>query len=84
MWGLIIAAMVAGTIAIVPHSGQVITGPRSDCVAAALEVRFQLTELATSDGDAYPIYRDKLREFALAQSADLDVCVKYGKQGRGR
>ncbi len=84
MWGLIIAAMVAGTIAIVPHSGDVVTGPRADCVAMALEVRFQLAELATSDGDAFPIYRDKLREFALTQSGNLDVCVQYGKRGRGR
>ncbi len=84
MWAAIIAAIIAGTIAIVPYSGDVVTGPRADCVAMALEVRFQLAELATSDGDAYPIYRDKLREFALAQSADLDVCVRYGKQGRGR
>ena len=84
MWGLIIAAMMAGTIAIVPHSGDVVTGPRADCIAAALEVRFQLTELATSDGDAYPIYQSKAREFALTQSADLDVCVRYGKTKGGR
>ena len=84
MWGLIIAAMVAGTIAIVPNSGAVVTGPRADCVAMALEVRFQLTELATSDGDAYPIYQSKLREFALTQSADLDVCVRYGRTKGGR
>ncbi len=84
MWGLIFAAIIAGTIAIVPHSGDVITGPRSDCVAAALEVRFQLAELATSDSDGYPIYRDKLREFATQQADDLDVCLQYAKKGRGR
>ena len=78
------ALIMAGVLAIVPSTGAIIHGPRADCVAMALEVRFQLAELATSDGDAYPIYRDKLREFALAQSADLDVCVRYGKQGRGR
>ncbi len=84
MWAAILAAMIAGTIAIVPYSGDVVTGPRADCVAMALEVRFQLAEVATSDGDGYPIYQSKLREFALTQSRNLDACVKYGRTKGGR
>ena len=81
MWAAIIAAIIAGMIAIVPYSGDVVTGPRSDCIAAALEVRFQLSEVATSDGDALPIYRDALREFATQQAGALDVCVRYVRKG---
>ena len=73
------AVLLAGSIgapfcATVPHSGEVITGAYAECRAAALEVQFQLTELATSDGDAYPIYQSKLREFALTQAANLAPC----------
>lgn len=59
--------------AVVPNTGQVITGEFAACRAAAIEVRFQLTELVTSD-DQRDIVRDKLKEFALAQTAILAVC----------
>ncbi len=73
------AVLLAGSIgaplcATVPHSGEVITGKYAECRAGALEVRFQLAELAGSK-DQRHITRDKLKEFALAQSSILDVCV---------
>ncbi len=72
------AVLLAGSIsaplcATVPNSGQVITGEFAQCRAMAIEVRFQLTELATSK-DQRHITRDKLQEFALAQAAILEPC----------
>lgn len=77
------ALIMIGALAVVPSTGQVIHGPRADCVAMALEVRHQLTEVATSDSDGYPIYQSKLREFALTQASSLDVCEE-GKGNHGR
>lgn len=71
---LLVGSTIAPLCAIVPHSGEVITGEYAACRAAALEVQFQLTEVATSDSDGYPIYQSKLREFALHQASSLDVC----------
>ena len=70
---LLAGSMGAPLCAIVPFSGEVITGKFAQCRAGALEVRFQLTELATSK-DQRHITRDKLKEFALAQAAILDPC----------
>lgn len=71
---LMAVSIISPLCATVPHSGEVITGEYAACRAAALEVQFQLTELATSDSDAYPIYQAKLREFALTQAASLAPC----------
>lgn len=76
---LLAASTIAPLCAIVPHSGEVIRGSFAECRAAALEVRFQLTEVATSDSDGYPIYQDKLREFAITQAESLDVCEEGSK-----
>ncbi|KKK57790.1 hypothetical protein LCGC14_3050970, partial [marine sediment metagenome] len=51
-------SIISPLCATVPHSGERITGEFAQCRAAALEVRFQLAELATSDSDAYPIFQD--------------------------
>lgn len=72
------AVLLAGSIgaplcAIVPFSGEVITGKYAECRAAAVETRFQLLELAGSEDQA-DIVRDKLKEFALTQAERLAVC----------
>ncbi len=79
--GVVLLAASAVPCAIVPFSGEVIKGPYAECRAAALEVRFQLTEVATSQ-DTADIVRDKLIEFALAQAASLDVCKTRGGRQR--
>ena len=79
--GVVLFAASAVPCAIVPFSGEVIKGPYAECRAAALEVRFQLTEVATSQ-DTRDIVRSKLTEFALAQAANLDVCETRDRRPR--
>lgn len=77
--GLILAATLT-TCAVVPSTGEVIRGPFADCRAAALEVRFQLTEAATSTGELSDEYQAKLRDFAAAQAEALQPCADTAQE----